>query len=94
MGLLNPGTFEPLSTIFGRLTMAQAGLFKILSDDQIEQIHRSALSILSNTGAEVREDQAFEILRKGRRGCQTKNGRNQQESGFFHEHPPCGFVFV
>ena len=52
--------------------MAQGGQVKILSDDQIEQIHLSALSILWRTGVEVREDQAFEILKKA--GCPT-NGK-------------------
>ncbi len=52
--------------------MPQGGQIKILSDDQIEQIHLSALSILWRTGVEVREDQAFEILKKA--GCPT-NGK-------------------
>ncbi len=52
--------------------MPQGGQIKILSDDQIEQIHLSALSILWRTGVEVREEQAFEILKKA--GCPT-NGK-------------------
>ena len=52
--------------------MPQGGQIKILSDDQIEQIHLSALSILWRTGVEVREDQAFEFLKKA--GCPT-NGK-------------------
>ena len=53
--------------------MAQGGQVKILSDDQIEQIHQSALSILWRTGVEVREDQAFEVLKKA--GCPTNGKR-------------------
>ncbi len=52
--------------------MPPGGQIKILSDEQIEQIHLSALSILWRTGVEVREDQAFEILKKA--GCPT-NGK-------------------
>ena len=52
--------------------MVQGGQLRILSDDQIEQIHLSALSILWRTGVEVREDQAFDILKKA--GCPT-NGK-------------------
>jgi trimethylamine--corrinoid protein Co-methyltransferase len=52
--------------------MAQGGQLKILSDKDIEKIHHSALNILWGTGVEVREDQAFEILRKA--GCPT-NGK-------------------
>ena len=53
--------------------MPQGGQIKILSDDQIEQIHLGALSILWKTGVEVREDQAFDILRKA--GCPTNGKR-------------------
>lgn len=42
-------------------------LLRVLSDDDIERIHLSALSILWRIGVEVREDQAFEILRRA--GC-------------------------
>ena len=52
--------------------MQQGGQIKILSDDDIEQIHLSALSILWRTGVEVREEQAFEVLKKA--GCPT-NGK-------------------
>jgi trimethylamine--corrinoid protein Co-methyltransferase len=52
--------------------MAQGGQLKILSDKDIEKIHHSALNILWGTGVEVREDQAFEILKKA--GCPT-NGK-------------------
>ena len=44
-------------------------LLKVLSDDDIERIHLSALSILWRTGVEVREEQAFGILKKA--GCPT-----------------------
>jgi trimethylamine--corrinoid protein Co-methyltransferase len=63
--------------------MAQAGQFKILSDDQIEQIHRGALSVLWNTGVEVREDQAFEILEKA--GCPTNGKRVRIPSSLVEE---------
>ena len=52
--------------------MHEGGQLKILSGDDIERIHQSALSILWKTGVEVREDQAFEILQKA--GCPT-NGK-------------------
>ena len=52
--------------------MRQGGQLKILSDSDIERIHGSALKILWRTGVEVREDQAFEILKKA--GCPT-NGK-------------------
>ena len=52
--------------------MRQGGQLKILSDSDIERIHDSALKILWRTGVEVREDQAFEILKKA--GCPT-NGK-------------------
>jgi len=53
--------------------MARGGQIRILSDDDIENIHLSALSILWQTGIEVREDQAFEILKKA--GCPTNGKR-------------------
>ncbi len=46
---------------------------EILSDDEIEQIHVGALSILERTGVEVREDQAFDILKKA--GCPSDGRR-------------------
>jgi trimethylamine---corrinoid protein Co-methyltransferase len=49
--------------------MKEGGQIKILSSDDIERIHLSALSILWNTGVEVREEQAFEVLKKA--GCPT-----------------------
>lgn len=52
--------------------MLRGGQIKILSDEDIERIHLSALSILWRTGIEVREEQAFEILKKA--GCPT-NGK-------------------
>lgn len=52
--------------------MLKGGMIKVLSEDDIGQIHLSALSILWRIGIDVREDQAFGILRKA--GCPT-NGR-------------------
>ncbi len=52
--------------------MRQGGQLRILADIDIEKIHQGALNILWRTGVEVREDQAFEILRKA--GCPT-NGK-------------------
>lgn len=52
--------------------MLKGGMIKILSEEDIEQIHLSALSILWRIGIDVREDQAFHILQKA--GCPT-NGR-------------------
>ena len=52
--------------------MPQGGQIRILSDSDIEQIHLGALSILWRTGVEVREEQAFDILKKA--GCPT-NGK-------------------
>jgi trimethylamine--corrinoid protein Co-methyltransferase len=53
--------------------MQQGCQIKVLSDSEIEQIHRSALSILWRTGVEVREDQAFDVLKKA--GCPTNGKR-------------------
>jgi trimethylamine--corrinoid protein Co-methyltransferase len=58
--------------------MVQGGQLKILSDMDIEKIHHSALNILWETGVEVREDQAFEILKKA--GCPT-NGKTVRIPG-------------
>jgi trimethylamine--corrinoid protein Co-methyltransferase len=52
--------------------MLRGGQIKILSDEDIERVHLSALSILWRTGIEVREEQAFEILKNA--GCPT-NGK-------------------
>jgi trimethylamine--corrinoid protein Co-methyltransferase len=52
--------------------MPKGGQIRILSDDDIEQIHLGALSILWRTGVEVREEQAFGILKRA--GCPT-NGK-------------------
>jgi trimethylamine--corrinoid protein Co-methyltransferase len=46
---------------------------EVLSDDEIEQIHVGALSILWKTGVEVRENQAFDILKKA--GCPSDGKR-------------------
>ncbi len=53
--------------------MVRGGLIKLLSEEEIEQIHLSALSILWQTGIEVREEQAFKILKKA--GCATNGMR-------------------
>jgi trimethylamine---corrinoid protein Co-methyltransferase len=53
--------------------MVKGGMIKILADDDIEQIHLSALSILWRIGVEVREEQAFRILQKA--GCPTNGMR-------------------
>ena len=53
--------------------MLPGGMIKILTDDDIDQIHLSALSILWRIGIEVREDQAFRILQKA--GCPTNGMR-------------------
>jgi trimethylamine--corrinoid protein Co-methyltransferase len=52
--------------------MRQGGQLKILADIDIEKIHQGALNILWRTGVEVREEQAFEILKKA--GC-PMNGK-------------------
>jgi trimethylamine---corrinoid protein Co-methyltransferase len=46
---------------------------RILSEEDIERIHLSALSILWRIGIEVREDQAFQLLKKA--GCPTNGLR-------------------
>jgi len=53
--------------------MLKGGMLKILSEEDIEQIHLSALSILWRIGIDVREDQAFQILKKA--GCPTNGTR-------------------
>ncbi len=53
--------------------MLPGGMIKILTDDDIDQIHLSALSILWRIGIEVREDQAFRMLQKA--GCPTNGMR-------------------
>ena len=52
--------------------MLQGGQIRLLSEDNIEQIHLTALSILRRIGIEVREEQAFNILKRA--GCHT-NGK-------------------
>lgn len=46
------------------LTAIQAPLFRVLSDDQIYQIHLATLEILERTGVEVQEPESLELLRK------------------------------
>ena len=53
--------------------MRKGSQIKLLSDDDIEQIHLSALTMLWQTGIEVLEDQAFGILKKA--GCVTNGKR-------------------
>ena len=53
--------------------MLKGGQFKILSEEDIEQIHLGALRILWETGIDVREDQSFEVLRKAK--CPTSGKR-------------------
>jgi trimethylamine--corrinoid protein Co-methyltransferase len=40
-------------------------LFRILSDDQIEEIYLAALEVLARTGTRVYEEEALELLREG-----------------------------
>jgi trimethylamine--corrinoid protein Co-methyltransferase len=53
--------------------MLKGGIIKFLSDEDIEQIHLSSLSILWRIGVEVREEQAFKLLQKA--GCSTNGLR-------------------
>ena len=53
--------------------MLKGGIIKVLSDEDIEQIHLGALSILWRIGIEVREEQAFHMLQKA--GCPTNGLR-------------------
>jgi len=53
--------------------MLKGGMMKILSEEDMEQIHLSALSILWRIGIDVREQQAFDILQKA--GCPTNGMR-------------------
>ncbi len=53
--------------------MPQGGQMRVLSDNDIEQVHRAALSILWKTGIEVPEEQAFGILKNA--GCAVSGGR-------------------
>jgi trimethylamine--corrinoid protein Co-methyltransferase len=55
------------------MSMPRGGQIRILSDEDTEQIHLNALSVLWRTGIEVREDQAFDILKKA--GCPTNGKR-------------------
>jgi len=63
--------------------MHQGCQIEILSGDEIEQIHLGALSILWRTGIEVREDQAFDILKKA--GCPTNGKRIRIPSNLVEE---------
>ena len=42
---------------------------KILSDEQIEQIHRGTLNVLQETGVKIYHDEALQVLKKA--GCQV-----------------------
>lgn len=53
--------------------MLKGGQIRLLSEDNIEQIHLTALSILRRIGIEVREEQAFKILQGA--GCHTNGKR-------------------
>ena len=53
--------------------MLKGGQIKLLTDDDIEQIHLSALGILWRIGVDVWGDQAFQILKKA--GCPTNGKR-------------------
>jgi len=47
-------------------------LFRVLSDDQCEDIYLSALQVLERTGTRVYHDDALDLLRKA--GCQISDG--------------------
>jgi len=47
-------------------------LFRVLSDDQIEDIYLAALQVLERTGTRVYHDEALALLREG--GCQVSDG--------------------
>lgn len=53
--------------------MPEGGQISVLSDDNIEQIHLTALSILWRIGIDVREEQALDVLRKA--GCPANGNR-------------------
>jgi trimethylamine--corrinoid protein Co-methyltransferase len=63
--------------------MQEGCQIRLLSDDEIEQIHRGALSILWRTGVEVWEEQAFDILQKA--GCPTDGKRIRIPSSLVEE---------
>lgn len=63
--------------------MQQGCRIKVLSEDEIEQIHQSALSILWRTGVEVREAQAFDVLKRA--GCPTNGKRIRIPSSLIEE---------
>jgi len=56
---------------------------EVLSADDVEQIHLAALSILWRIGVEVREEQAFDILKKA--GCPTNGKRIRIPSSLVEE---------
>jgi len=45
-------------------TVINAPVFRVLSDDQIQEIHLATLEILERTGVEVQEPQAHQVLRQ------------------------------
>ncbi len=47
-------------------------LFRVLSDDQIEDIYLSALEVLERTGARIYHDEGLELLQEA--GCQVSDG--------------------
>jgi trimethylamine--corrinoid protein Co-methyltransferase len=47
-------------------------LFRVLSDDQIEDVYLSALQVLERTGTRVYHDEGLELLREA--GCQVSDG--------------------
>jgi trimethylamine--corrinoid protein Co-methyltransferase len=53
-------------------------LFRVLSDDQIEDIYLSALEVLERTGTRVYHDEGLELLREA--GCQVSDGNASTSS--------------
>jgi len=47
-------------------------LFRVLSDDQVEEIYLSALQVLERTGTRVYHDEGVSLLKKA--GCQVSDG--------------------
>lgn len=47
--------------------------FRVLSDEQIQEIHLATLSVLERTGVDVLEEQALELLKNA--GCQVNGHR-------------------
>ena len=50
----------------------QSPLFRVLSDDQIEDIHLAALQVLEQTGTRVYHDEGVRLLQEA--GCQVSDG--------------------